>query len=351
MASSKFERDLLHNAQALVELAEVVEQEAGRNHGLGYSESTGDIRFAHLLLQALIRDAGLEARAETLLEDIGSGELAYALMRWFKGGCPRFRLSHGLTTQLALTDPVGVPRDHVRQPFPVYVIELPSPNGPIAWPPEQDAHGIDPAYIFVNTGVYAANPDDTFPGGRNLADPKMLDGLDALRRGTVMVPRMSVVLFNWHPHVVAHDIHHMSSELIEIANKSVDDGLEHDETHIVMAVRLAYNLALHLKHNPSSSSSGGKTVNHDHGLRSLLYELGRDVVLNKQLRDTARSACVSGRDPQRWILQKRFIVRGHWKQQAHGPGRADRKLIFVEPYWKGPADTPVVTRAYIDKVT
>jgi hypothetical protein len=229
------------------------------------------------------------------------------------------------------------------------VIELPSPNGPITWPPEQNAHGVDPAYIFVTTGTYAHHPNDVFPGGSSIADPKMLDHLASMRGGTIVSPRMSVVLFNWHPHVLAHDTHFMSSELIEIDNKAVDDGVEHDETHVVMAVRIAYNLALHLKHRPSSASTSGKTVNHDHGLQSLLYELGADVSIDRDLRDAARIASSSGSDPQRWILQKRFIVRGHWKQQAHGPGRTERKLIFVEPYWKGPADSPVLARAYVDK--
>lgn len=29
-------------------------------------------------------------------------------------------------------------------------------------------------------------------------------------------------------------------------------------------------------------------------------------------------------------------VQGHWKKQPHGPGGALRKLIWVEPYWRGP---------------
>jgi hypothetical protein len=32
-----------------------------------------------------------------------------------------------------------------------------------------------------------------------------------------------------------------------------------------------------------------------------------------------------------------FFVRGHWKQQAHGPRHSLRKTIRVEGFWKGPA--------------
>lgn len=31
-----------------------------------------------------------------------------------------------------------------------------------------------------------------------------------------------------------------------------------------------------------------------------------------------------------------FFVRGHWRQQAHGPGRSLRKTIRIEGFWKGP---------------
>jgi hypothetical protein len=41
-----------------------------------------------------------------------------------------------------------------------------------------------------------------------------------------------------------------------------------------------------------------------------------------------------------------FLVRGHWRQQAHGPGRALRKSIWIQPFWKGPEETRVLLRAY-----
>lgn len=40
----------------------------------------------------------------------------------------------------------------------------------------------------------------------------------------------------------------------------------------------------------------------------------------------------------------RTLVRGHWKNQPVGPQRQERKLIQVEPYWRGPEEGPVVVR-------
>lgn len=38
----------------------------------------------------------------------------------------------------------------------------------------------------------------------------------------------------------------------------------------------------------------------------------------------------------------RWVVRGHWAMQAHGPKQSLRKLIYREPYIKGPPDAPLL---------
>jgi hypothetical protein len=37
-----------------------------------------------------------------------------------------------------------------------------------------------------------------------------------------------------------------------------------------------------------------------------------------------------------------WVVRPHWRWQAHGPRHTERKLILVGPYTKGPADAPLL---------
>jgi hypothetical protein len=46
-----------------------------------------------------------------------------------------------------------------------------------------------------------------------------------------------------------------------------------------------------------------------------------------------------------------FLVRGHWRNQAHGPGHTLRVLKWIEPFWKGPEDTRVLLRAHKVKKT
>jgi hypothetical protein len=39
-------------------------------------------------------------------------------------------------------------------------------------------------------------------------------------------------------------------------------------------------------------------------------------------------------------LTVRVRVQGHWKRQPCGEGRQDRKVIWVQPHWRGPEDGP-----------
>ena len=39
----------------------------------------------------------------------------------------------------------------------------------------------------------------------------------------------------------------------------------------------------------------------------------------------------------------RWMVRGHWRQQAVGPGRKHRKPVYVPPHIKGPDGAPLLT--------
>lgn len=66
-----------------------------------------------------------------------------------------------------------------------------------------------------------------------------------------------------------------------------------------------------------------------------LFEVGRVVKLDGNIRNALRE---SAGDKTKWALAQRFIVRGHWRNQAHGPARSLRRRQWIEPHWKGPED-------------
>lgn len=43
-------------------------------------------------------------------------------------------------------------------------------------------------------------------------------------------------------------------------------------------------------------------------------------------------------------LTHRFVVRGHWRNQAYGTNRALRRRTYILPYVKGPQDAPFIER-------
>ena len=43
----------------------------------------------------------------------------------------------------------------------------------------------------------------------------------------------------------------------------------------------------------------------------------------------------------------RFLVRGHWRHQAHGPARSLRRLLWIRPFYKGPEMADLVNRPYV----
>lgn len=46
-------------------------------------------------------------------------------------------------------------------------------------------------------------------------------------------------------------------------------------------------------------------------------------------------------------ISVRFTVRGHWRKQPYGPGSVERRLQFIQPYFKGPEMADLVNKPYI----
>ena len=64
-------------------------------------------------------------------------------------------------------------------------------------------------------------------------------------------------------------------------------------------------------------------------------------VLGKQISIDCRQQVAAYSRGERAAPSVQTLVRGHWKRQAFGPGRKDRRLIHIEPYWRGPDDAPI----------
>lgn len=75
------------------------------------------------------------------------------------------------------------------------------------------------------------------------------------------------------------------------------------------------------------------------------FDVGRSIRLHPGIR-AALAAGAGVNAASGFELDKRFLVRGHWKNQPHGPQRSLRKRLWLEPYWKGPETVEAMERLF-----
>lgn len=85
---------------------------------------------------------------------------------------------------------------------------------------------------------------------------------------------------------------------------------------------------------PKAKKAVRKTVRDD---KVTVVTLRRHV--KAQVGQVKAASAGSGRH-----LQHRFVVRGHWRNQAYGTKRALRRRTYILPFVKGPADAPFMER-------
>lgn len=83
-------------------------------------------------------------------------------------------------------------------------------------------------------------------------------------------------------------------------------------------------------------SKGKKARDTDKARAKRLREEQRYVVhTTLKLQPGLKEAVLGSGGGATWSLKYKTWVRGHWRNQAHGKGRLDRKLIFIQPFVRG----------------
>lgn len=105
--------------------------------------------------------------------------------------------------------------------------------------------------------------------------------------------------------------------------------------------RLVINTLLYLGSHNARVASARKASPQSRGSALLTYQ-----VVGEGLAPLTKSpGAGSGGGSPRGSVVGRRLVMGHWKHHAHGEGRQLRKLIWIEPYWRGPEFGEVINRA------
>lgn len=116
-------------------------------------------------------------------------------------------------------------------------------------------------------------------------------------------------------------------------------GTEMDPELTKQARRVLGNTFLYINANgglPAKKTLGADVpVEREHDTAPR-FRVGRPIKLEPRVR--------SALDPNRvgtgktWELEKRFVVRGHWRNQAYGPESSLRRRQWIQPFFKGPED-------------
>jgi hypothetical protein len=171
----------------------------------------------------------------------------------------------------------------------------------------------------------------------------------------------SLILLNQHgdwsqPNILVHrgstiaDVLEATGEDFEPGNVDLDMALERKIQRIMtLARRLVAGLLLALQTQANFKSTVHAAKRSKNGRQKEEPE-HRVVFVGAPLKIDCRPAIAEyiarGRSNRGKNAAPAFqtLVRGHFRRQVCGTGRRDRKVIWIEPFWRGGEDAPILTR-------
>lgn len=311
---------------------------------LGQRNLVEDAVAAQMLTNAAA-EAGLPRRkAETCTSQ---GEVVGGFLR---AGCRIYEVSDALAARLTATDIRGVPSVMAELPFESIAIRVPSMLGDreiiVAEIPSQP----------LPAGVMEAVRQEDGTWNRSDLDPDMSE--EWSKGVTVRTFQIAVVSYDG---AVQRPDNHVGTApkgsilTLSLPSKmSVEECLKKAEEvgeEAVATLKFVLNLALYLSWPDTGDPMPEVVADKFKDLQSRLKRLPkgpkRDRV-KEQLKTTfaERRILVGTHLPRVEFggdgipVTVRTLVAGHWKHQPYGQGRAERRLIRIEPYWRGPLDAP-----------
>lgn len=300
-----------------------------------YALSSDDMSAGRLMTQALLSEVAPlpespRAFAESVIHSIETWHSLLWSAKWASSGFPIIRITDKLAASLMATGMNEADSATIRPPWNAFAIEPPQ------W------------LEFVG-----------FQG------PERVTHVEVLCTTTVKTEYDPSAPFSWfllargNGHTLLHTVRGANTLLRENTGDDARRGDQRladysafpldvsgqDDRVLRLVKRLLVGVCLELS-DPGALMLARRGKSHGRCHRATgappeprVYELSRPVLLD--VRDAVRgyASGARGKAPSVQVL-----VRGHWKHQAHGPAGALRKLIHVEPYWRGPDLSPVLAK-------
>jgi hypothetical protein len=236
---------------------------------------------------------------------------AHRMVRWVNFGMPTYLLDKDTAAMLALTDVDRLKQDEVRFPFPTFLIVL-DPGSPIYM--DEDGSVREVRYIWVH---HFERPDGGL--GLLISASHNLEG--------VSLPSH----FAYQGKEVGDWVHKASGVQTWGALKITDIDREANAA----VLRLVVSLAMHIQRERPKRARPRHHVS-DKVLGRHELPMPTDWVPAKiRIPADIKAALREGGARVQGKLTARHVVRGHWRQQAHGRGRQLRKPTWIAPHWRG----------------
>ncbi len=281
---------------------------------------------------------------------------------WDKLGQPTFQLTGDLAKALFMTRSDTLRGEDIRFPYPTFLVCMIPGQSPVLFTGE-DGTRREVTYVYVHHWRAMESKEQVERVGERLkavcveyqhGTGKGRDFARALQSITADETMSPQVLIR----CMASDGYSMSFRLVPLQDKqpfavwtkatekptAMDGEDPLNRTDVSAGKRLLsllVNLSLYLTARPEEWLDAPKPRVGKKRKRALVpnktWVVGRSVKLPRTI---ARAANIETHmpDSRMWKLQRRFMVRGHWRRVVHGKGRQDRRLQWIAPFWKGPAD-------------
>lgn len=262
---------------------------------------------------------------------------------WAELGFPLINLTHDFYRAIAVTDFGEVGDEPMHMPFPAFVVRLPeSLRGKDASTP-LFIYPVPTKRIEVPVGVRPP----MFSDERNrLIQPEEIT-FDVTRMTLTSEPDENGLergsFTQWNNEVPYNAFLTGKVEAIDErdpleARVTSALGQSFDPELTKRSRRVLANTLLYINSNgglpPEKKVGADVPVEREHKTEPR-FRVGRPIKLGARLKAAIREGLSGGAS---WKLDSRFVVRGHWRNQAYGPEHSLRRKQWIEPYWKGPED-------------
>lgn len=254
--------------------------------------------------------------------------------RWFEMGMPNVRITAQQAAALSLTDVDPEIAESLHAPWRAFSISFEGEAFPVVLsddglPDAPDATGKRWCNRVAITR-YRGKVGERADGRRARAEPHWQVRLDVDSVSLWSGPETATELCRkashpWAPNDCTVPTSDLETRAVSLGKQLVVNVILAMETHGITKAK----------------GVGGKGApKGKFGLRGCNdYVLGSPVKVNAI---PAMHAYLEGTVSK--AFKVRWVVRGHWRNQACGVGHADRARKWIEPYWKGREDDPTLIR-------